>query len=288
MFEKVSKYHPDKVADRIGGALTDLAYTKQKDPKVAIEVLIGHGVCHIINETSVHLDDVIVSGIVSRIAGPKMAVDYVEVPQDTELAKNQKHGIKCGDNGIFLGVPVTAEEWALAKLAYQFDLNFASDGKYMIDLGRKALTICQSNASKDEIADFLGANGYDGWDATINPLGEWTGGTSVDCGATNRKLGSDLAESVTGGGTAAKDYSKADVSATIYCWLRAQATGKPVHGICSIGDDSVLIDGEKVPYSEIVRAAREFIAEIGGFENFAEYGLVSEYSRGIVGGGYIR
>ena len=37
-------------------------------------------------------------------------------------------------------------------------------------------------------------------DATINPLGDWTGGTDVDTGATNRKLGSDMALSVSGGG----------------------------------------------------------------------------------------
>lgn len=28
MIEKVNKFHPDKVADRIAGALVDLAYTK--------------------------------------------------------------------------------------------------------------------------------------------------------------------------------------------------------------------------------------------------------------------
>ena len=50
-------------------------------------------------------------------------------------------------------------------------------------------------------------------DAEINPLGDWTGGTDVDTGATNRKLGSDMADSVTGGGLHGKDLSKADVSA---------------------------------------------------------------------------
>ena len=43
MFEKVNPCHPDKVADRIAGAIVDLCYTKCKDPKVACEVLIGHG-----------------------------------------------------------------------------------------------------------------------------------------------------------------------------------------------------------------------------------------------------
>ena len=34
-------------------------------------------------------------------------LDYVEVPQDGRLANNQAEGIRCGDNGIFKGVPVT-------------------------------------------------------------------------------------------------------------------------------------------------------------------------------------
>lgn len=45
MFEKVNPAHPDKVADRIAGAIVDLAYTKEENPKVAVEVLIGHGLC---------------------------------------------------------------------------------------------------------------------------------------------------------------------------------------------------------------------------------------------------
>lgn len=50
MFEKVNPAHPDKVADRIAGAMVDLAYRKNNQPKIAVEVLIGHGVCHIITE----------------------------------------------------------------------------------------------------------------------------------------------------------------------------------------------------------------------------------------------
>ncbi len=52
MFEKVNPAHPDKVADRIAGAIVDLAYASETNPKIAVEVLIGHGICHIIAETS--------------------------------------------------------------------------------------------------------------------------------------------------------------------------------------------------------------------------------------------
>ena len=79
-----------------------------------------------------------------------------------------------------------------------------------------------------------------------------------------------MADSVTGGGLHGKDLSKADVSVNIYAFLKAQETGKPVEFFCAIGDSE--IDGK--PYSEIVEIARKFIKERGGFEKFAEWGLV--------------
>lgn len=109
MFEKVNPCHPDKLADRIAGALVDMAYAKETDPRIAVEVLIGHGVCHIIAETSVTLPGEAVTEAVHRIAG-NLTVDYKEVPQDGHLADNQADGVHCGDNGIFKGVPVTDEQ----------------------------------------------------------------------------------------------------------------------------------------------------------------------------------
>ena len=53
MYEKVNPAHPDKLADRIAGARVDLAYKKQRNPKIAVEVLLGHGKCNIITESSV-------------------------------------------------------------------------------------------------------------------------------------------------------------------------------------------------------------------------------------------
>ena len=51
MFEKVNPSHPDKLADRIAGALVDMAYSRSTHPRIAVEVLIGHGICNIICET---------------------------------------------------------------------------------------------------------------------------------------------------------------------------------------------------------------------------------------------
>lgn len=263
MFEKVNPSHPDKVADRIAGALVDLAYTKEENPKVAIEVLIGHNNCFIIGECSVEFDVNEIKAIVDRIDPTITQINSLIVKQDAHLAKNQKEAIRCGDNGIFKGMPVTPEQATLATIARDIYENFPTDGKYILDEAADKFIICQSNANTENLSSMY-------VNAIINPLGDWTGGTGVDAGATNRKLGSDMADSVTGGGLHGKDLSKADVSVNIYAWLKAQQTGEPQSFCCAIGDDE--IDG--VPYDVIVNIAREYINDIGGFEKFAEWGLV--------------
>ncbi|MGN8850261.1 S-adenosylmethionine synthetase N-terminal domain-containing protein [Bariatricus sp. HCP28S3_C2] len=259
MIEKVNPCHPDKVADRIAGAIVDLAYKTEKDPKIAVEVLIGHGVCYVIVETSADIFAEQIKRIVHRIAGQMAVVSDIK-PQDKHLADNQADGFRCGDNGIFKGMPLTDEEKKLSAIARDIYKAYPCDGKYIMDGER--LIICQSNAKTKELR-----NKYPG--ADINPIGDWTGGTDVDTGATNRKLGSDMAQSVTGGGLHGKDLSKADVSVNIHAFLKAQKTGQPVVLSCAIGDD--IVDG--VPYSEIVEEAREYINSLGGFEKFAEWGL---------------
>ncbi len=263
MFEKVNPSHPDKVADRIAGALVDLAYKKAENPRIAVEVLIGHGICYIIAETSEELDVEDVGAAVERIAGKGMLIEYTEKPQDGNLARNQEGEIRCGDNGIFKGAPVTDEQKILAEKARQIYAEYPTDGKYIYDQKTGRVIVCQSNADSGDLEKkFPGAE--------INPLGDWTGGTDVDTGATNRKLGSDMADSVTGGGLHGKDLSKADVSINICAWLQAQETGRPVEVCCAIGDTEI----NGVPYSEIVERAREYIRNAGGFEKFAEWGLV--------------
>ena len=259
MIEKVNPSHPDKVADRIAGAIVDLAYTKNDNPKIAVEILLGHGNCHIIIETSEVFSYEEINNIVKRIGG-NLKLDLQIVEQDKELAKNQEESIKCGDNGIFKGVPLRDIDKKLSSIAREIYSLTGSDGKYVLD-GDK-LIICQSNISNQELQKRFP-------NAIINPLGEWTGGSDVDSGATNRKLGSDMAESVTGGGLHGKDLSKSDVSINIYAFLKAQETNKEINLSCAIGDE--YIDG--IPYKDIVNIAKEYINKIGGFEKLAEWGL---------------
>ena len=254
-FEKVNPCHPDKVADRIAGAIVDLAYSKNDNPKIAVEVLIGHGACTVITETSETIAQSEVRAVVDRIAGDGLKLHYYPNQQDAHLAQNQTDHVRCGDNGIFKGCPVTDEQKTLSAIARDIFAQYPTDGKYILSGGR--LIICQSNAKTANLHQTYPL-------ADVNPLGEWTGGLDVDTGATNRKLGSDMADGVTGGGLHGKDLSKADVSVNIFCYLEAQRTGLEVQACCAIGDEKIDVlysDGStnRVDYTNIVSRAKKYI-----------------------------
>ena len=295
MFEKVNPFHPDKVADRIAGAITDLAYDiaggPDSNPKIATEVLIGHGCGQIIIETSVPEAPLVAGlpGIMKRIC-PDIKPEFTNVrivQQDPHLAANQDGHIRCGDNGIFRGCRDTKEQQQLTRLVKNITDLYPYDGKYVLDTTNSdTLICCQSNVTKSELfrclqREMLNMDRKKMPLTIINPLGDWTGGLDVDSGATNRKLGSDMGDAVTGGGLHGKDLSKADVSINIACWLLAEWEGK-VEARVAIGDDKVVFhcgEGNTYkqriePYADVVKMARGFIYSIGGFEKFAEWGLI--------------
>lgn len=282
MFEKVNPSHPDKVADRVAGALVDLAYKKSGNPRIAVEVLLGHGQATVMIESSEDFSKEEVVPIVERIAGD-MVVNLVCVKQDEHLAKNQEGAVRCGDNGIFKGAPITGEQETLFNLAKFIYEKCPYDGKYVSSggfLDRKAV-ICQSNLTGEDEEDLLEMIEmlFCYQDIVMNPLGAWTGGPDVDCGATNRKLGSDMGDGVTGGGLHGKDLSKADVSVNIVCFLLANDDERVYTANCAIGDTEITFVDERgksvvMKYEEVVKMAKRYIQRCGGFERFAEWGLI--------------
>lgn len=126
MIEKVNPSHPDKIADRIAGAIVDLAYKAETSPKIAVEVLIGHGKCHVIIETTASLSTNDIEVTISRLAG-NVEPDIVIVPQDKHLSDNQAAGLRCGDNGIFKGMPLTDEQKALSVIAHDIYTHYGAD-----------------------------------------------------------------------------------------------------------------------------------------------------------------
>ena len=177
----------------------------------------------------------LIEAAIARIAGDEVIAEIMQVEQDVHLADNQNEKIRCGDNGIFKGVPVTSEESTLSNIAREIYTSYPFDGKYILD-GEK-LIICQSMADGDALRE-----AYPG--AIVNPLGDWSGGPDVDTGATNRKLGSDMAQSVTGGGLHGKDLSKADVSVNIYSMLMDYA-----------GEVTIKIDGIAASAASVIAMA---------------------------------
>lgn len=293
MFEKVSPWHPDKLADRIAGAIVDLAYNQAEAPRIAVEVLLGHGLCYIIAETAVGLDEHVIWGIVQRIAGDTH-VCLIQVPQDQHLADIQGEELVAADNGIFRGTVPDIEEQILSRIGRELWKKFPCDGKMILDDGH--LTICQSNATEEEIREAIKPviDTIEIWrpfrSIMINPIGDWTGGPIVDTGATNRKLGSDMGRAVTGGGLHGKDLSKADVSVNIYLHELAKAHNATVEASCRIGDRTLTglnpeilgpvfryegdIVGKINSFELATQVARRYIKNIGGFERFAEWGLI--------------
>ena len=283
MIEKVNPSHPDKIADRIAGAIVDLAYKKQDNPKIAVEVLIGHGECKLIIESSVGFEFEELHEIVDRIAGKGIELSANIVPQDEHLAANQAEKIKCGDNGIFKGVPSNLEESCLSVIVRKLYRKFPTDGKFISDEEDSLFIACQSNANSTELGMEINELLHRPGEVIVNPLGEWTGGTNVDTGATNRKLGSDMGRAVTGGGLHGKDLSKADVSVNIACHILAEQERCEVEACCAIGDSTVAFkirrneqrtDYTVMDYAKVVEMARDYINKLGGFEKLAEWGLI--------------
>lgn len=279
MIEKVNPSHPDKIADRIAGAIVDLAYKKQDNPKIAVEVLIGHGACHTIIETNADIWPFQVDEIIERICGVGIECDAKIVPQDEHLAENQAQEIRCGDNGIFKGVPTSEEENTLSAFVRALYTELPTDGKFIYDEQTQTFIACQSNTNGYDLEQMINFIIKGVQKVIVNPLGEWTGGTNVDTGATNRKLGSDMGRAVTGGGLHGKDLSKADVSVNIACHILAQASGMEINALCAIGDKEITFkraDGDETTFSykDVVEMARSYINDLGGFEKLAEWGLI--------------
>lgn len=184
-------------------------------------------------------------------------------------------------------MPLTSEQRLLSQIEGELTRQFQSDGKYIIDDESQRLIICQSNAKSEDIRriveqkltrPYINRLGF--YEIIINPLGDWTGGTDVDSGATNRKLGSDMGDAVTGGGLHGKDLSKADVSVNIMCHILALESGQKVEACCAIGDEEITFryaNGGSVTrsFAEVVAEARDYIKmNHYDFETFAMNGLI--------------
>lgn len=223
---------------------------------------------------------------------PGVDLECTLVKQNSMLMANGKGDCRCGDNGIFIGTTPNGAERVLTDVVGWLTRVFSNNEiKGLIETADNKnfdLILCMSNNSYQamDMQDLINERSaeisslpFKIRHLTLNPLGEWKGGLNVDSGAVNRKLGSDMGRAVSGGGLHFKDLSKADITLNICCNIFAEILGQEVRCMCAIGDDVVKFQSKdglftEVKYSKCVEMAQTYIDKIGGFEEFAKWGLL--------------
>ena len=230
--ESVSPKHPDKLCDQISDAILDAYLAVDPNARVAAETCGGHGVVFVTGEITSTAQDVDITAIVKRIAGPNVEVHTKIVKQSPEIAQGVDTG-GAGDQGIMIGYACdeTPEmlplEVVLSRRLNQFIYDKKSfDGKTQITIAPDgsidSIVASFQNVPHDEleslVREFIKDNKLEGkLELHINPAGDWNqGGFDADTGLTGRKLivdnyGPRIA--IGGGCYSGKDPSKVDRSA---------------------------------------------------------------------------
>lgn len=230
--ESVSPKHPDKLCDQISDALLDAYLAGDKDSRVAVETVGGHGKVFITGEVT-SAASINIAEIVSRIAGD-VELETRIVTQSPEIAQGVDTG-GAGDQGIMVGYACneTPEllplETVLARrLNQHLFKTWAFDGKTQITTRDGVITSAVAsfqNAPSDELQQAVNAwlnaeplaKAADDIALHINPAGNWDiGGFDADTGLTGRKLIVDNYGPhvpIGGGAFSGKDPSKVDRSA---------------------------------------------------------------------------
>lgn len=230
--ESVSPKHPDKLCDQISDAILDAYLAGDKNSRVAVEAVGGHGKVFVVGEvtSSVHPD---VEAIVKRIAGD-VEIEVRLVKQSVEIAQGVDVG-GAGDQGIMVGYACsdTPEglplETVLSRKLNQYLFEtWPFDGKTQVTLKdgkvvqlvasfQNAPTAELERAAKDWFSQLDIILKSDAVTYHINPAGDWhVGGFEADTGLTGRKLVVDNYGPripIGGGCFSGKDPSKVDRSA---------------------------------------------------------------------------
>ncbi len=225
--EFVSPKHPDKICDFIADSILDAYLEKDKESRVAIEVMGGHGLITINGEATSNSRPNI-EKLVKNIVGEDYKIVSNIVAQSEEIARGVDAG-GAGDQGIMRGY-ATAETENLMPREYELARNlcmkiyeqYPHDGKTQVTLEvesekykvKSVIASFQNTKNPELLAlvkKIIKADEY-----LINPAGEWTrGGFDADAGLSGRKIIVDNygPEVPVGGGSfSGKDYTKVDRS----------------------------------------------------------------------------
>ncbi len=221
--EFVSPKHPDKMCDFIADSILDAFLELDKDSRVAVEVMGGHGLINVNGEVTSNASPDIES-LIKKIVGNNFEIKINLVKQSSEIAKGVDTG-GAGDQGIMKGYATNEtenmmpREYDLARdLCQKVYEKYPYDGKVQVTLEDEKIKTVVVSFQNSKNVDLLPlvksiiiADEY-----LINPAGEWTqGGFDSDTGLSGRKLVIDNygPEIPIGGGSfSGKDYTKVDRS----------------------------------------------------------------------------
>lgn len=235
--EFVSPKHPDKMCDQISDAILDWCLNKDKNARVAIEVMGGHGKVKIMGEITMKGDLPFpeIQTIVHRVTkDPNLKVGTNIVKQSPEIANGVDTG-GAGDQGIMVGYAcsdnedmIPQEVYLARSLCKYIFGGHQYDGKTQITLNDvgdiETIVASFQNVSHDELHNLIiewleieqGITESDGITIHANPAGDWNqGGFDADTGLTGRKMMVDNygpQVPIGGGAFSGKDPSKVDRS----------------------------------------------------------------------------
>ncbi len=244
--EFVSPKHPDKICDLVADSILDAFLAQDKESRVAVEVMGGHGHVTVSGEITSHADVDMEKIIHDIVSNSKVAIHFTK--QSSQIAQGVDTG-GAGDQGIMIGY-ACADTESLVPLEYELARNLCKqiyevypfDGKVQVTVATppfkegkgevsyvqdplsisplkggeiKTVVVSFQNTKTAELLALVKSK-IQAEEYLINPAGEWNiGGFDADSGITGRKLvidayGPNVA--VGGGSFSGKDYTKVDRS----------------------------------------------------------------------------
>ena len=286
------------MCDAISDAILQKCIDQDKNSRVAVETMGGHGRVYVMGEISSNasLRQKDYEDIVASIAGTG---DYDVVVNISQQSSDIARGVDAGgagDQGIVIGYAcdeneeMLPQEYYLAKsLCHFLYETYPYDGKTQVTINEEneithlvaSFQNTKTEVLTQDISKWIEDNNItlsENVQYFINPAGEWTrGGFDADTGLTGRKIVVDSygpRVPVGGGAFSGKDWTKVDRSGARYARAIAQHLLKErnAHEVCvelayAIGvSDSIqsiaYIDGVPEHITEFdtsMKGIREFI-----------------------------
>ena len=233
--ECVTPKHPDKMCDQISDAILDYCLTQDKNARVAVETMGGHGHVYITGEVTMQGEELNIGNveqIVARITGETLHIHMNIIHQSWEIANGVNDG-GAGDQGIMVGYACNDnEEMIPQELHYARSLCQSIFKEHPYD-GKTQITLDDNGHIDTIVASFQNVEKQELYNQVIhwidtnklthqlpkiycNPAGDWSqGGFDADTGLTGRKLMVDNYGPqipIGGGAFSGKDATKVDRS----------------------------------------------------------------------------